>query len=277
MAPRDFATDGAMGATQTGDAVGPKIVKDPASGSGPGPKIMHDPGPLAEPGGPSTSSAPAAPSGAGLGGGYGGFSSPAPSQGAPGALPSSGLSGGFGPFETPGGGGFVSPGTIGGMNSPQLGLMFARGGTVPDVANSYQNDLAAAMNTVDQALAFGRKLHGLPSGDPEGQTKKLAMNTTDFHKSGNIEDRRDNDPTVNEPAGSNFRTNADRVGDKINDIQSSYNPASQDLGINNVKPMAIPYPGDGGPTQGPGPQGADDETPGAGQQQGAIPDDEEAA
>lgn len=290
MAPRDFSTDGAFAAAP--GAIPGVTMNDPGPGSatpvGSGGSILQSGGMGGGGGGTDLlpSSAPPAAN-PGLASGYGGFGSPAPAPAAPGGIHSIGGSG-FGPFATPSPGGNDTPGGITSAPGGRLGMMFAGGGSVPDgsdgsiashgVGPNFQQDIAKAMDTVDQALAYGRKLHGLPSGDQDTQTKNLAMNDDGFRKSNSIEDRRDSDPTAGMAPGTNKRTNADRVGDKINDVKSGYNPTSQALGINDVPPMKTPYPGDGGGgAEGPGPQGADDETPGAATTPGAIPDDEEAA
>jgi hypothetical protein len=300
MAPRDFSTDGAFGASQSGSIPG-VTMNDPGPGDIPG-VTMSDPGPLGTGsarsggadlgglvGGPFTSRgpapSPAAPTSSGGGGfGGGGFSSPpAHVSQTPGAIP--GGMGGFGPFASPGGG--MGDDTPGGISSaPGVSMMFAGGGSVPDtggspaagIGPSWKNDLDQAMASVDAGLSYGRKLHGLPSEDPSQHTKQLAMNSSDFHKSGNVEDRRDSDPTQSQPVSNNRRTNADRVADKVSDVEAGFNPTSQALGIGDIKPMAIPYPGDGGGgAEGPGPQSSADD-PGGGQDQqqpGAIPDDDE--
>lgn len=260
MPPRDFSQDGAAGAGGGGGgAIGPDIMHDPGPGTSIGPQIMHDPGPSSAGGGfgpmasPSTSSrTPSAlPAGSVIGGGLGPLA-PQDTTGGIGAQDTTGgigrqpIGGGYGPVAS-------SPSPVhgaGGLPSSPIGLSFSRGGAVDDTdGDPAQDAVARALDTVDGVLAFGRKLHGL-GGEGSDGSQQMAMNTDGFNQSGNIEDRRDNDPTQGQPLPSNQQTNFDRVAGKVSDMQASRNPTSQALGINNLAPIPTPYPGDGGGAPG---------------------------
>ena len=65
---------------------------------------------------------------------------------------------------------------------PQNGFMrvaggfFSQGGAIPDDTDGSpeQDDISKALESVDQVLAFGRKLHGLGGGDDEGAINTAA-------------------------------------------------------------------------------------------------------
>jgi hypothetical protein len=57
-----------------------------------------------------------------------------------------------------------------GYTPSAVGLAFSQGGAIPDDTNGspQQDAISKALESVDQVLAFGRKLHGLGGGSNEG-------------------------------------------------------------------------------------------------------------
>lgn len=191
MAPRDFSTDGAFGATQGGSIPG---------------VTMNDPGPGATPTATPQTAAPQTLSGT-MG------ATPGMGGGGPGMMGAESFSGNEMGGTLSGTDAINAANNIGlhFASSPGFAGMFAGGGSIPSVPGSqsesgeppiqpmpgplpptgtpfgtrqtrpaggveasWKNDLDQAMQTVDAALSYGRKLHGLPSEDPDQQSKQMA-------------------------------------------------------------------------------------------------------
>lgn len=240
MAPKDFSLDGAQGAGngQPNTTVAlptPSAPPESDSGVGGGASDSNDvPGNI----GGFTSD------GGWGGGGMTNTQRPKPSPPIGGPQDTTGI--------TPWGAQFLQ--NTGGFNRQ---LSFAEGGLVPDDDGDepgdtpdHMSDLHARINqaiaTVDNALSYGRKLHGLGGmgadgggGDDMPASWNAPGGGRDYsgmRQSGNIDDRRDGDNSGEPPSGLARRVNnrLGEIGGRIDEFKAGYNPMSAAAGFNDI-------------------------------------------